>query len=1592
MTSSIDVLRASYFAGVPDDELAQLGARATAALTGHRDLAQNRQPRQALVSAALLDDGLRGLSVDVVADDMPFLVDSLTAELSRWGCAISWLVHPQLAVRRDAAGVLVEVAGSAGESCPAGFVAESWIHVEAVTARSLEVDDLVGSVRGVLGDVRVAVEDWEAMRRATERLAGELASEAPWGLSHDEVDQAVELLEWFAGGAFTFLGYGEYALEEGADSDQLVPVEGTALGLLRPHEPSSRRRSFTGATLSSPTIRSKAREPHLLVLTKANSRSTVHRPAYLDYVGIKKFDADGKVVGERRLVGLLSTTAYSDSVRHIPVVRQKVEAILAKAGTTTQSHSGRGLLQVLEAYPRDELFSVDVDTLAATVRAVLRLQERRRVRLFVRRDDYGRFASCLVYLPRDRYDTRARIRMEGVLRKEFGADSIEYSARVTESVLARLHFVVRVAAGQELPEVDVPLVEARLAAAVRTWGDELAEAVSASAPRVEADRLLARYSNAFPEAYKEDFDALAAVQDLRRLESLDDPVNRGFVTAVSPAVGSDTRRFTVYRSSPVSISRLLPLLARMGVEVLDERPYELERGDGTSAWVYALGVRYTAEPVGDTAESEASRLFQEAFAAVWHGEADSDGLDELVLKAAVSWRQVLVLRAAARWLRQAGTVFSTFSPAYVEQAVVRNADAARLLVQLFEAKFDPARATGRAEAVEHLLGRTTAAIDAVESLDDDRILRGLLGVVLAALRTNYFQLGTDGRPKPYLSLKLDPHSVPELPEPRPRFEIFVHSPTVEGVHLRFGAVARGGLRWSDRREDFRTEVLGLVKAQAVKNAVIVPVGAKGGFVVRSPKADPRDREAFLAEGVAAYTTFIRGLLDITDNRVQARGRSEIVEPPRVVRHDGDDPYLVVAADKGTATFSDIANAIAADYSFWLGDAFASGGSVGYDHKAMGITARGAWEAVKRRFRELGHDTQTQPFTVVGVGDMSGDVFGNGMLLSRQIRLVAAFDHRHVFLDPDPDPETSFVERQRLFTLPRSSWADYDPTLISAGGGVHSRALKHIPVTEQVRVVLGLPDGVNELPPTDLVKAILLAPVDLFWNGGIGTYVKAATESHVEVGDKANDPVRVNGGDLRARVVGEGGNLGLTQLGRVEAALHGVRLGTDAIDNSAGVDTSDHEVNIKIVVDTAVRDGVVPGEERGELLQAMTGDVGALVLRDNYLQNALLGVGRVLAGSMLPVHERLMAQLEERGALDRRLERLPGTAALRARAAEGGGLSTPEYAVLVAYVKNVLAADLLASPVPDEGWTVQVLRDYFPPLLQERLGTHLDEHPLSREIVSTQVVNDLVNRAGVTFGFRAQEETGASMPDVARAYVVVREVFALDPLWRRVEALDGQVGVAAQNALVMETRRLVDRAARWFLQSRPPGLDVEQETGRYAAPLQELAPRVVELVGAQARARLTALTERLAIDGVPRELAASVAELLDTFSLLDVVEVARSMEQEPAEVAPLYFALEERFAIEALLSRIAGLPRSDRWQAMARASVRYDLYATLASITRAVLTETEPGDPADRIPAWEQGRAELLARTRATVDAALSVEPADLATMSVALRALRTLVR
>ncbi|GAA2084453.1 NAD-glutamate dehydrogenase [Actinomadura alba] len=1604
---SFDYLRLYYRHVAPEDLLGRDPADVCGPAMAHRHLGEERPQGRAKVR--VFTPTIEGHGWDpghtvlqIVTDDMPFLIDSVTMELSRHDLSTHLIVHPQFGVDRDVAGHL---RGFRRATDGDQDLDEAWIHIEIDrTSDRAVLDRLEIDLERVLTDVRVAVEDEPKMRSLAGAIAMELTEHAP-PLPGTEIAESVELLDWLADDHFIFLGYRDYDLID--DGAVLRPVTGTGLGILRP----DKFESHSFAALP-PEVRAKAREPKILILTKANSRATVHRSSYLDYIGVKKFDAAGEVIGERRFLGLFTHVAYSESISHIPMLKRKLDEVLVRAGFTPDSYDGQDLIEILEAYPRDELFQTSVDELVPIALGVLRLRERRRLKLFLRKDDYGRYMSCLVYLPRDRYTTQIRLRIQQILRRAFSGVTVDYSAMVSESVLARLHVVVRGERGKPLPDVDTEDLEAELTTAIRSWSDDLVDALVEQIGEERSAALFRTFGDAFPEGYKADFPARTAVADLKRLDGLTEPGDTSINLYEAYNAAPGERRLKIYRlGPPISLSHVLPLLQNMGVEVVDERPYQIDRTDRDPMWIYDLGLRYT--PSAGVDEAEVKRLFQEAFTALWRDDIESDGFNALVLHAELNWRQAMVLRAYAKYLRQIGI---TFSQSYIEQVLRANAPVTRLLVRLFESRFDPVRSDGEETRSTKIADEILAALDEVASLDQDRILRAYLALIQATLRTNFFQTragvtgesspaaageaGTasvraaGGRHKPYLSLKFDPRRILDLPQPRPKFEIFVYSPRIEGVHLRFGSVARGGLRWSDRLEDFRTEILGLVKAQAVKNTVIVPAGAKGGFVCkRLPEAG--DRGAYLAEGIACYKQFISGLLDITDNLVDG----EVAPAPEVVRHDGDDTYLVVAADKGTATFSDVANEVAAAYGYWLGDAFASGGSVGYDHKAMGITARGAWESVKYHFRFLGLDVGAQDFTVVGIGDMSGDVFGNGMLLSRHIKLVAAFDHRHIFVDPDPDPESSFEERKRLFGLPRSSWADYDTSLVSAGGGVFPRTAKSIKLTPQMREALGIEPDVAAMTPYELIHAALCAPVDLLWNGGIGTYVKATSENNADVGDKANDPVRADAADLRCRVIGEGGNLGLTQLARIEFASGGGLVNTDFIDNSAGVDTSDHEVNIKILLDQVVRDGELTGKQRNKLMYDMTDEVAELVLGDNYGQNVVLAASREQAGNMLQVHARYLRRLESDGKLDRRLEFLPDDKALAERrhapaGATGAGLGLygPEFAALLAYAKLTLDDQLVNSDLPDDPYLASWLVGYFPTPLRERFRGYMDRHPLRREIIATQVVNELINNSGVTFMFRFNEETGASPQDITRAYLVAREVFDMPRFWRSIEQLSDQIDVSTQLAMRLEARKLTERGARWLLRNRRPPIDIQQTIDLFAEGAVALAPSLPKrLVGRD----LSAFEERrdgFAGQGVPEDLAEQVAMMVPAYSTFDLVEISHTTGRTVEETAEVYFDLADRLELARLRERIIALPRPDRWKSMARSALRDDLYTAHAALTRDVLTTSEPGaGPEDRLAAWTDKNASAKERASQMLSEIWESDSFDLATLSVALGAIRTLV-
>jgi glutamate dehydrogenase len=1555
---------ASQLPGYEDEQLAKL-ARIS--------LEFGVQRRDGETLLRVRDVDADSTAVDIVTGDVPYLVDSIRAELERRNCPAERVLHPQLVVQRDAEGRLAKVYDiDDNAAVPDDAVVESWMYIELDDVPAEEHDKLARDLRSVLDDVHHAVEDAPIMYRRMRALAHELA-EDPGEFDRETSEEAGELLRWLADGNYMILGHAAYSANELA-SPRAQAQDDDAEGVLR------------GAARISPLELLPAyRSGAPMVIFKSPLVSTVRRSARYDCVTVIASAKPGQSQTIHVFLGLI-TSVEDGTVGRVPVVRRRIAEILLRSGVRADSHTGRRLLAALRTLPRDELLEAPTGDLLRLAQLVVDRAERRTVGVFARIHLNRDFVSVLVYFQADRFGPETRRRVRSVIMRHWPGEVIGRDDRIVELGLVRMQFLIAVRPGTQPPSPQRSGVEAEVARAIRRWSDDIHDLLAQRYGEDEGAELLAAYETAFPEAYKEDFDAQSAVDDIGVLHPL--PHDDGLAFSLYTPTSDDPadRRLKVFRTGrPVSLARALPLFTQMGIEVLDERPYEIELVGRDDVWIYDFGLRL---PAGCEFDEQRSRNVVATIKLLWRGELEEDGFNALVVRADLTWWQANLLRAYAKYLRQAGI---SFSQGYIERALVDHPDIACALVELFESRFDPARADQpdhtdeRVEAIEKQLVE-------VSSLDQDSILRSLLALIMATLRTNAYRTDDAGRRRAAISVKLDPTRVPDLPQPRPAFEVWVYSPRVEGVHLRFGPVARGGLRWSDRREDFRTEILGLVKAQMVKNAVIVPTGAKGGFVAKDLPDPGVDRDAWLAEGIACYRTFIGSLLDVTDNYVaDADGAQHVVAPPQVRRYDDDDPYLVVAADKGTATFSDIANGIAEDYGFWLGDAFASGGSVGYDHKAMGITARGAWESVKYHFRELGLDTQTQDFTVVGIGDMSGDVFGNGMLLSEHIRLVAAFDHRHVFLDPDPDAATSYAERRRVFDLPRSTWVDYDTSLLSEGGGVYPRTAKSIPISPQVADALGLPASMAKLTPPELIHAILVAPVDLLWNGGIGTYVKASTESQLAAGDKANDALRADANQLRARVVGEGGNLGFTQLGRVEYARAGGRINTDAIDNSAGVDTSDHEVNLKILLDRVVASGQLTREERNELLQSVTDDVARLVLRDNYEQNVLLGMARKLSPALSSVHLRVMQLLEDAGELDRAIEFLPSDKEMEQREAEGYGLVSPENAVLVAYAKITLMRHIQASTLPDEPWFQRVLAGYFPKTIADRFADTLESHPLHREIITTVVVNDMINRSGTTFVHRAAEETGAEVAQITRAYAVVREVFGLEPLWAALESLDNQVSTEAQHAGYREIRRLIDRATRWFVDVRFPISDVAAEIERFGPTLAELTPKITTLVRGAELADIESESQRLAALGLPPDLAAHLAELLSTFLLLDVVEIANASAHSAGEIAALHFALSDEFYIDEMLTGVTHLPRDDRWSTLARAAMRHDVYAALSSITTAVLRTTDDALDADaRTEAWTAQNPERVERARTTVRAALDRETIDLATLSVALRVMRGL--
>jgi glutamate dehydrogenase len=1471
--------------------------------------------------------------VAVLHEDMSFLVDSVRIELNRRRMTVHAIHNAVLATQRDSNQELERVVSPHDENAPEGR--ESLIVIEIdrhSDPRMLE--DIQASLHEVLVDVRTSVADFEPMYQRMQRALDEIKAVCPPQIDADKHREVIAFVEWLLDDNFTFLGYDEFELQKQGQQERLARIDGSELGVFRLDTPRYHENIHTQLGVQSEYYVST---PRLLTFAKSAHYARIHRPTYPDYICIDRYDDQGEVVGEHRFLGLFTSSVYNESPRNVPLLRRKVDRVLQQSGFNPKGHNGKHLLHILEVYPRDDLFQIDTDELTQTALGILDMRERRKVRLFIREDRAGKFYSCLAFVPRDVFSTELRLRIQDLLCKELDATFGDFNTYLSESVLARIQFILRFN-GDEPIDYDLRRLEGKLVQLARNWRDDLQHAAIEGFGEEEANQLMDRFRDAFPASYRDDFNARTAVYDLHYIQALDEGVPLGislYRLVEEEESGVNLKLF--HRDMPIPLSDVLPMMENLGLRVISERPYELTARD-TTYWIHDFDLEHHTRTEVNLKEMRGP--FIEAFQRIWNGNAENDAFNRLIIGANLDWREVAMLRACARYLKQ---IRFGVSQDYMATTLASHPDITRELVTLFELRFDPEERPA-SEQIDECLSRINVLLDGVASLNDDQLLRRYVELIQATLRTNYYQKGAEGRFKEYLSLKLQPRKVTGVPKPRPMFEIFVCSPRVEGVHLRGGKVARGGLRWSDRQEDFRTEVLGLVKAQQVKNAVIVPVGAKGGFVCkRMPEG--ADRETTQREGIACYKTFIRALLDVTDNLKEG----EVVPPSDVVRHDEDDTYLVVAADKGTATFSDIANEISLEYGHWLGDAFASGGANGYDHKKMGITAKGGWESVKRHFRGLGLNTQEDEFTVVGIGDMAGDVFGNGMLLSDKICLVGAFNHMHIFIDPSPDATATFAERQRLFDLPRSSWEDFDTSLISEGGGIFKRSAKSIPVSKQTKDLFGIKE--DKLSPNDLIQAMLKSKVDLLWNGGIGTYVKSSEETDADVGDKANDALRINGRDLNCRVIGEGGNLGLTQRGRMEAASRGVRLYTDFIDNAGGVNCSDHEVNIKILIDEVVERGDMTSKQRNRLLAEMTDEVGELVLRGNYRQTQALDLSEILSRQGLGPFRRFISELEANDLIDRELEFLPSDEELQERFANDQGMLLPELSVLVSYAKSTLKGDLIVSEVPDDPTIARHVERIFPRVLTERFHDEMYQHRLKREIVATQVANDLVDHMGIVFVRRLMDSTGVGRADIAKAYVIARESYQLSTLWEQIEALDNKVACHVQYHMMLALMRMIRRATRWFLRNRV-GLSTADAIDYFTPRLVKLQENIGKRLRGEERDAWQLRRDELVEALVPEALASTVAAADSLYAALGIIHAARQSDEKPEKVAEVFYEIGDRLNLPWMIQQITALKVRDNWQAQARETFRDDVDRQQLALTVSVLKlEGGARDPVERVTQW-----------------------------------------
>ena len=1478
-------------------------------------------------------------------DDMPFLVDSIRMEINRHNLGIHFIIHVGgMKVRRDEKNNIVEVLpwGTTEKNC----LTEAPIHVEVdKNTDEIFLQELTQDLERVLDDVQVTVNDWQAMRARVDDAIKNLQDNPP-ALDSIEIEESKDFLNWLKNDNFTFLGCRDYDLVGAEENKALKMIPNSGLGVLHDTTKSLKYRNFSDMT---PEALSLMLSPQVLIIAKTNTQSSVHRPVYSDYIGVKRFDQNGKLIGERRFIGLFTSAAYSSSAQTIPYLRLKVSRIMKNSGLLESSHARKALLNILETFPRNDLFQGGFEELQELAMGIFNMQERNRVRLFLRKDVYGRYISCFVFVPKQRFNNELRKTIQEILEWNLSGIKAEHYTYFGDSVLARIHYIIRTDPKSKI-EYNVQQIEQQIIDVSNSWRDHLHKILSDYYGEERGLELFERYARAFPAGYQERNKSGIAVSDIKYLEqiSIDEPLKLN-VYLTDPAAINQLNLKIYRRQKTTPLSDVMPILENMGLRIVGEHPFIIKPYDKVSIWINDFDMEYNKETLINL--NTVKNKLQQAFIKIWFGELENDGFNKLILLAELDWREISILRSLAKYLRQINV---TYSQNYIEDTLNHHPNIARMLIKLFNLRFDPELVTKSAVDITNIEVRLIKELDAVVSLDEDKILRLYLTLIKAILRTNYFQV-RNGQIKSYLSFKFNPELIPEIPKPRPKYEIFVYSPRFEGIHLRCDKVARGGIRWSDRREDFRTEILGLMKAQQVKNSVIVPTGAKGGFVIKKINKNA-SRDVLNAEAKYCYQNFIRGLLDLTDNYHS----DKVVFPENTVRYDNEDPYLVVAADKGTASFSDIANEISAEYDFWLGDAFASGGKTGYDHKKMGITARGAWVSVVRHFKNLNIDVSDEDFTVVGIGDMAGDVFGNGMLLSRHIKLVAAFNHQHIFLDPNPDPEVSYVERERLFNLPRSSWQDYNQNLLSKGGGIYLRSEKSIKLTRQVKKLLNVTQ--DYMVPADVIKAILCAKVDLLWNGGIGTYVKSSQESDNDVGDRANDVLRVNGNQLQCRVVGEGGNLGFTQAGRVEYALNDGAIYTDFIDNSAGVDCSDKEVNIKILLNKVMQNNVLSVQQRNRMLREMTDEVAELVLYDNYRQTQAIALARSQATKQVDLYGRFVNLLEEKNILERNLEALPTVETLIERKAENKGLTTPEICVLISYSKILLQTRLLESDVPEDPWLAKYLYTAFPKRLAKRFSKQLNEHRLRREIITTQLSNDLVNEVGAVFIYRMYHETGATYTDIVRAYAAARESFNMKELWNQIQLLDHQIPAQIQIKMMLLISKLVRRSSRWMIRRYRRNLDIAKLIATYCDDVKQMFAILPEIFIGERKKHFLALTEQLEEAGVNKTLATQVALSDSMFSALEIIDAAHLAKIEIKILAQTYFELGEQLNLSWLRYQIRKQKNETHWEGLALAGIFDDIDNIQSRLAIDVMRQTEVSLPIKKqIENWCEQHQRLIGR-------------------------------